>query len=147
MEVNGGRSAPDVLRGLIAQAQPFVASLKKSDLESVESEFGKVALSAAQRDQLCSQLGKPLGVRTTTLRAMAAEKQDLSHSISFPEFEPWPEEVSGDTLIQTMMYLIRNHIVLGDYGVFAAALWSLLCWFVDSEKIDTNSLSLYQLTR
>jgi hypothetical protein len=36
-----------------------------------------------------------------------------------------------------MMDLIRRHTVLGDYDVFAAALWSLLCWFVDSEKIDT----------
>lgn len=137
VEVNRGRSAQDILRELITQAQPFVASLKKSDLESVESEFGKVSLSAAQRDQLCSQLGKPLGVRTTTLRTIAAEKQDLTRGISFPDFEPWPEEVSGDALIQDMIDLIRRHIVLSDYGVFTAALWSLLCWFVDSEKIDT----------
>jgi hypothetical protein len=34
------------------------------------------------------------------------------------------------------MDIIRKHIVLKDYPVFTVALWSLLCWFWDSDKID-----------
>ena len=48
----------------LVDAQPFRETFSKAqvDLDVVESELEKVALSALHRDQLCGQLGRPVGV-------------------------------------------------------------------------------------
>lgn len=133
------QTAQAILELLVTDAQLFLETFSKAkiDLDAVESELEKVALGALHRDQLCRQLHRPLGVKVEMLRAIGAEPEAVGRRISFPEVDPWPEEVSGDSLVQDMMEIIRKHVVLGDYGVFTAALWSLLCWFVNSDRIDT----------
>jgi hypothetical protein len=44
--------------------------------------------------------------------ATGAQPNAVGRSISFPEVDPWPEQVSGDSLMQDMMDIIRKHIVL-----------------------------------
>ncbi|MGA8657824.1 MAG: hypothetical protein WB586_16895 [Chthoniobacterales bacterium] len=98
----------------LVDAQPFRETFSKAkvDLDAVESELEKVALGALHRDQLCGQLGRSLGVKVEMLRAIGAQPGAVGRSISFPEVDPWPEQVSGDSLVQDMMDIIRKHIVL-----------------------------------
>ena len=69
----GRRRGPaDIIRMLLADAQPFIGSFSKGkvDLDAVESELKKVHLSTLYRDQICKDLHEPLGVRVDLLRAV-----------------------------------------------------------------------------
>jgi putative DNA primase/helicase len=125
---------------LLKDAQPFKSSLSKDntiDLDAVVSELEKVAFTTPQRDQLCKELYEPLGVKVDVLRQAGAETESRSRKLTFPTFEPWPDAVNINTLIQDLIDLYRKHVVLDDYSIFTIVLWGLLTFFADSEAIDT----------
>ena len=66
------RGPTDIIRMLLADAQPFIGSFSKGkvDLDAVEAELKKVHLSTLYRDQICKDLHEPLGVRVDLLRAV-----------------------------------------------------------------------------
>ena len=143
--VNATKEDPDqtdesIVQILLKDAQPFINSISKHntvDLDAVVSELEKVAFTTPQRDQLCKEIREPLGVRVDVLRQARAETESQSRKIIFQNFEPWPDPVVINTLIQDLIDLFQKHVVLDDYNLFAVVLWGLLTFFADSDKIDT----------
>jgi putative DNA primase/helicase len=135
-----GQSRESIVQMLLQDAQPFISSMNKFntvDLDAVVSEMEKVAFTRPQRDQLCKELSEPLGVKVDVLRLFGAEIESQSRKIIFQTFDPWPEPVDINTLIQDLVELYRKHVVLDDSNLLTVVLWGLLTFFADSDKIDT----------
>jgi len=133
-------SRESIVQMLLNDAQPFISSIGKHntvDLDAVTSELENVAFTPAQRDQLCKELCEPLGVRVDVLRQAAIQTEAQSRKIIFPTFDPWPDHVDINDLIQDLIDLYLKHVVLDDYSIFTVVLWGLLTFFADSDKIDT----------
>ena len=82
----------EVLADLVTKAPPFFETIKPSYLRLVETELRKIALSPAQRSQLCKLVAKPLGVKVGALD-IAAEEEDAQQTETFrlvEKIEPWP---------------------------------------------------------
>lgn len=109
----------DCLEDLIRNAQPFLATLRPFTISKVETELRKVAMSPAQRSQLCKALSGPLEVKASALE----EEQFLPGELApnkrgrFEEnIEPWPDAVIGDDLLQE---------IVGELGRFVDRLTKL----------------------
>src|SRR5262249_31313360 len=53
------------------------------------------------------------------------------HAISFPEPEPWPEEVDGAALLDEIATAIRRYVVMPDHDRDICALWSVHGYLID----------------
>jgi hypothetical protein len=134
------RSSADVVRVLMANAQPFLGSFTKGkvDLDAVESELAKVSLSSLLRDQLCKDLATPLGVRTEVLRNIGKEERKTNAIEFLEELEPWPERVEGQEILGGISAVIRRHVVLSTNNLVAVTLWIVLTYL--TEMVDTVPL-------
>lgn len=61
----------------------------------------------------------------------AAKSKSTDRELKLLEVEPWPEPVDGAVLLGAIEQVIREHIVIGEYEIRAAALWSLWSWVFD----------------
>jgi hypothetical protein len=50
--------------------------------------------------------------------------------------EPWPEEVDGDALLETMRRVFQRYIVLPSAADIALPLWVLHAWTCDAGDIS-----------
>ena len=86
-----------------------------------------------------------LGVRTVTLdnAVKAARPSNTNgnalqgHALAWPEPEPWPEPVDGQTLLTEIAALIRTYVVLPAALADTVALWILTTWLHSELEIST----------
>jgi hypothetical protein len=114
---------------LIKGAQPFFSTLRPFMLPLIEAELGNVAMSPAQRAQLCKQLAGPLEVRAGALEEgsfsvadVPADKRERFEEV----IEPWPKSVNGAELLQEIFGLYERFVVVDDRGFITVSLWTVL---------------------
>jgi hypothetical protein len=117
---------------LIAAAQPFFTTLRPFMLSLVEKELGRLAMSPAQRAQLCKLLADPLKVRAAALEGSFSfselppeKKGRLQETI-----EPWPDPVNGAELLQEIFGQLQRFFIVDDNGYAVICLHVVLayCW-------------------
>jgi putative DNA primase/helicase len=98
-------------------------------LPLIEAELGNVAMSLAQRAQLCKQLAGPLEVRAGALEEGSFSVSDVpaDERERFQEvIEPWPKSVNGAELLQEIFGLYERFVVVDDRGFITVSLWTVL---------------------
>jgi hypothetical protein len=111
-------------------AQPFFATLRPFMLPLVEKELEAVAMSSAQRSQLCKQLAEPLEVRA---RALEEGNFSLSEK-SKPElgfaanYEPWAEQVDAEELFNEILVRIGKEVTIESDQLWVCGLWVMFTW-------------------
>jgi hypothetical protein len=136
----GPQEPAEVLRMLMADAAPFIDTFRKDkvDLDAVESELTAVRLSGLYREQLVKKLAPALGVPVAQLRGIGRERSDASHIVTFDSPEPWPEEVDGAELFDSLLNRMKRHVICNQHGETVTVLWIPLTYLVD--YIDTLGL-------
>jgi hypothetical protein len=109
---------------LKAGAQPFFNTLSPFILPLVEKELEKVAMSPAQRSQLCKQLAGPLEVRATALESGSFSPGDKSKpEFSFAaDYEPWPVPIDAEELFDEIMVRIRKEVIIEQHQLWVCGL-------------------------
>jgi hypothetical protein len=105
-------------------------------------------VSPTEYDRRRTSAADELGVRRSTLDDAAEARRAAleAERVAPPLFghwviEPWPEEVDGDALIQSIVRRIRSHIVLTVDQALTVALWVLMAW-VHSEAAVYSAILL-----
>jgi putative DNA primase/helicase len=93
-------------------------------------EYDKVRVAAATS----------MGVRPTTLdtEVKAAQKQGAKSgntASTFDEVELWPTPVDGADLLTAIVATIKRFIICEQHTTVAAALWIVMCWFMDVVQV------------
>jgi DNA polymerase I-like protein with 3'-5' exonuclease and polymerase domains len=126
----------EIISMLLADSVLFVETLKakKVDLDAVESELFNLRLPELFRDQLCKELAKLLKVRVAKLRRIGQEEnKENKNSVQFDEgMEPWPEPIDGEHLLSNLRSIVLRHVVLGEDGATAVALWIVLTYIAET---------------
>ena len=120
----------ECLDALMSCAQPFFATLRPFMLPLVEKELGRVAMSPAQRSQLCKQLAGPLDVRAGALEEgsfLTAEKSNPELSFA-ANYEPWPEPVDAEELLGEIMVRIGREVTIEPHQLWVCGLWVMFSW-------------------
>lgn len=90
-------------------------------------------LPPLQYDKVRKDEAKALGVRPSTLDASikVARKGNGSDDSPFVEVEPWPKPIDGAVLLSAITSTIRRFIICERETANAAALWIMMCWFIE----------------
>jgi hypothetical protein len=111
------------------EAKAAAAAREKELIDELAS------ISPTEYDRRRRAAASELGVRSSTLdserdarrAALEAERKPpplYGHWL----VEPWPEEVDGDALIQSIVRRVRSHVVLTADQALASALWTMMGW-------------------
>ena len=57
-------------------------------------------------------------------------------AVSFPEFEPWPDEVVGSDVLSSLADLINRHMYIKPEQADATALWCAMAWLHDDPNLE-----------
>lgn len=93
------------------------------------------ALDPVSYDRARDDAAKELGVRVSTLDAQVASLRadaQQDNAALFPEIVPWPEPVSGASLLTAIGEAVRRHVVADRATIVAAALWTVHSYLLDS---------------
>ena len=149
---NGGTR--EQLDALLNDAQDWKAPSGDDD-ETGEPTADEKAKAKAHEDELLDALTKAKGLDYARMRKSAAVELDVTPKAIDDEVkarredaqvaplyghwivEPWPEPVEGGSLLRDIIKRIQRHVVIGDDGVLAAALWLMLSWVHD--ELATHS--------
>lgn len=118
------------LDALMKNAQPFFSTLRPFMLPLVEKELAKVAMTPAQRSQLCRAVAGPLDVKPSALEEEAFWFGEKSKSkLSFAaNYEPWPEPVDAEELLNEVMVRINKEVLIEQHQLFVCSLWVMFTW-------------------
>jgi putative DNA primase/helicase len=92
-------------------------------------------------DRVRSELAETLGIRVGTLddkveairkKAAGEVNDDLPHW----QVAPWPEQVDGDALLDSIRRVFRRYIVLPPEADIALSLWVLHAWTYDAGDVS-----------
>jgi hypothetical protein len=126
----------EVLAELMSKAVPFLDTLRPTLLSLVTTEFGNVALTSAQRSQLCKRLSGPLQVRAGALEESAWQVQteeEPATSFKFEEeIDPWPKPVDGTELLEEIENLLRRFVIIDEHYFCPIALWILMTYLYEA---------------
>jgi putative DNA primase/helicase len=64
------------------------------------------------------------------------EKAGQGRALELREYEPWPIQVEGSTLLDEIVDAIRSYVILSENEARAVALWVLLCHAFDAFNIS-----------
>src|SRR5262249_24684684 len=128
-------------------AQRQVEKAQEQRTGAPDAEIERLAkLSAVEYERQRKEAAEKLGMRASILdRLVAAERKELGldvddgkqgHAISFPEPEPWPDEVDGAGLLGDLATAIRKHIVMSDQERDICALWTVHTYLIKRFKIS-----------
>jgi len=93
-------------------------------------------------DRMRADLAETLGIRVGTLddKVKAIRKklavEDDEEALPHWNVEPWPEEVDGDALLESIRRVLRRYIVLPVGADIAIPLWVLHAWTYDAGDIS-----------
>jgi putative DNA primase/helicase len=120
---------------LLKSARPFWSTLRPFMMPLIEKELATVAMSTAQRSQLCKELAKFLNVRASALEKAddlgASELPLLEKKGRLEEtIEPWSEPVNGVQLLQDIFAQVQRFVIVDDSGYVVICLHIVLayCW-------------------
>jgi Domain of unknown function (DUF3854)/Protein of unknown function (DUF3631) len=119
---------------LLMAAKPFLYTLRPFMLPLVETELGKVAMSGAQRSQLCKLLAGPLEVRATALEGENFASSESDPQLERPyraNYEPWSEPVDAVALFSEIEDRIKSEAVTSPSKRSVCALWIMFSWVHD----------------
>ena len=126
----------EVLGELVTNAKPFFDTLRPALLSLVETELGNIALTPAQRSQLCKRLSGPLEVRAGALEEstwqVQAEEEPATGFKFEEEIDPWPEPVDGTELLEEIENLLRRFVVIDDHYFGPVALWIVMTYLYEA---------------
>jgi hypothetical protein len=89
------------------------------------------SLSPVQYDRERKEAANLLDVRLSTLDTIVdglrpkKEEDAKGTPISFPELEPWHEQVEGEKLIEDLTNVIKKHVALSDEQALTTSFWIL----------------------
>jgi putative DNA primase/helicase len=93
-------------------------------------------LSPAEYGQRRAAWAEELGIPVAFLDAeyKARRKNEASNEAReiFSSVEPWPEPVSGASLLQAIVRRLKRHVIFSDDAARAVALWIAFCWTHDA---------------
>ena len=92
-------------------------------------------LSPAEYGQRRAAWAEELGIPVAFLDAeyKARRKNEASNEREiFSSVEPWPEPVSGASLLQAIVRRLKRHVIFSDDAARAVALWIAFCWTHDA---------------
>jgi putative DNA primase/helicase len=93
-------------------------------------------LSPAEYGQRRAAWAEELGIPVAFLDAeyKARRKNQASNEAReiFSSVEPWPEPVSGASLLQAIVRRLKRHVIFSDDAARAVALWIAFCWTHDA---------------
>jgi len=115
-----------------------VADDVDTDADNLASAVIRLAkLSPLAYDKVRKGESKALGVRPGTLDAevKSARKQEASEESPFDDVVLWPDPVDGAALLSTIVATIRRFIICEPHTATAAALWIVMCWFMDVVQV------------
>jgi putative DNA primase/helicase len=120
----------ECIEALKKSAQPFFATLRPFMLPLVEKELEAVAMSPAQRSQLCKQLADPLKVRAGALEEGNFSVSEKSKPfLSFAaNYQPWPDPVAADELFGEVMARIGKEVTIEPHQLWVCGLWVMFTW-------------------
>jgi putative DNA primase/helicase len=134
-----GTTAAGLLDVLIADANLFIDTIQnnKVDLDIVEAELVKVALSPTYKAQLCKELAKHLKVPAATLRKVVQDKsEDAAFTLTFTKApEPWPEAVDGAKLLHALKSFVVRYVAVNNHNLTAIAAWIVLTYLINEVDI------------
>jgi putative DNA primase/helicase len=155
--INGGASADNASSEqkaaddwLAAFAKRSQEALAKRDAEqkAAPRPDDKVLIERLARkdhteyDRMRADLAETLGIRVGTLddkveaiRKKLAVEND-GEALPHWNVEPWPEEVNGDALLESIRQVLRRYIVLPVGADIAIPLWVLHAWTYDAGDIS-----------
>jgi putative DNA primase/helicase len=115
---------------LITAAQPFFTTLRPFMLPLVEKELGRVAMSSAQRCQLCKQLAGPLEVRAGALEeGNFSVSEKSSPELGFAaNYEPWPYPIDAEELFNEVMVCIGREVTIEQHQRWVCGIWVMFTW-------------------
>jgi hypothetical protein len=93
-------------------------------------------------DRMRSELAETLGIRVGTLDDKVGairkklEAADDDDALPHWNIDPWPEEVDGDALLDSIRRVFRRYIVLPSDADIALSLWVLHAWTYDAGDIS-----------
>jgi hypothetical protein len=93
-------------------------------------------------DRMRSELAETLGIRVGTLDDKVGairkklEAADDDDALPHWNVDPWPEEVDGDALLDSIRRVFRRYIVLPSDADIALSLWVLHAWTYDAGDIS-----------
>jgi hypothetical protein len=122
------------LKALLGAARPFVEIIESTplDLGLVKSEFENVSVPELLREQLAGPLANKLGVKIDDVRRIGAQ---LRKPADFVDPDPWPDTLTGDSLLTDLVALITRHIVTEHHCKLAVALWIILSYLIGEVDI------------
>jgi len=138
-------NSEDYARAQVEKAQKEREEKERANDPEVEIER-LAKLSAVEYEQQRKSAAEKLGFRASSLdRLVAAMRKELGldvddgkqgHEITFPEVEPWPEEVNGAKLLADLATTIRSHVVMSDQARDTSALWAVHTYLIKRFKIS-----------
>jgi putative DNA primase/helicase len=162
--VDSERTAKDMVDGALAEkaaddwltafAEKSKAALaerdakKQTEKPAAPRPDDKVLIEALARkdhteyDRVRSELAETLGIRVGTLddkvEAIRKKLMTADNDDSLPHWnvEPWPEEVDGDGLLDSIRRVFRRYIVLPKGADIALPLWALHAWTYDAGDVS-----------
>jgi Protein of unknown function (DUF3631) len=93
-------------------------------------------------DHMRADLAETLGIRVGTLddKVEAIRKklavEDDEEALPHWKVEPWPEEIDGDALLDSIRRVFRRYIILPKDADIALSLWVLHAWTMDAGDIS-----------
>jgi hypothetical protein len=107
----------------------------------LNAEIARLAkLTVIEYEQQRKAAAERLNMRASVLdKLVQIERERLGgdddgkqgHAISFPEPEPWPDELSGAELLDAIATAVRDYVVLSDHCRAACALWCVHTFLLD----------------
>ncbi len=109
-----------------------------------EKSRALAALPPLEYEQLRKSSAKELGVRVDALdkevarlRGDGATKNAAQGSeLVFSEPEPWDYEVDGSSLLDSLVAVIRQHVVLNEHSAIVVTLWVVLTYLHDLTRVS-----------
>jgi putative DNA primase/helicase len=131
---NGTASPAETLKQLSDKARTIGVFTRPCDVEIVENELARIALSRPRLSQLCKEFGPPLRVAAgkledSVLQIKGANKGD--GRFAKPP-EPWPDKVDGAELAAEVFAAIKAHIVVNEHQIVAITLWLFAGYCIDA---------------
>jgi putative DNA primase/helicase len=114
----------------VVEIDPLLAGDENEKLSRI------AAMPLFQYERLREPLAKALGVRVSALdQERAKRRRPESSGLELNDPEPWPEEVSGEELLDAIARELDRYMVMPESSRDAVALWSVLTYLTDSTFI------------
>ena len=122
-----------------ASGLPQIKGIEKPSDESIQKLVTELAdLSPIEYDQCREDRAKELGVRVSVLdKAVQDQKKQKTQQRQslFPDDEPWPEPVDGETLVNDLCSTFERFSILPPGSSLALSLWTILTYCYDQFRV------------